>query len=852
MSIISSSHAFRQPSINTPRWLKALYARGLSDKTITYFGIQPAGSYLRYPLAPDSEIEHFKALPGQGGAKYLWGKGGKPQAGVKPDRVPFYDPRGELARHVADAGGVLILAEGEPDVWALHEGGIYNATATMLGAGKFYPYHTDMLRALGVTRILIWPDRDEAGLKHAAKLRDLLAETEITLGVRELPADLGDGGDVGTLLLAVGAERLADALMACPPLALPEPVRSVPVRPQTAPTADLPSDASELLEVEARTRAAIAAALVKRGNKPGVFNCPLDHRPEGKDFLFSPEPGSPIGGCMGKHRGQLTRWVDLAEHLGIDVSQIARDVAAERRPVQTSVRRQPRPEPVDYAALRYFPRGIPEALVANRNGYGLGVHLNPWTSIKGARIKQTGALFATLHAYNESVLVGLIDPDVGTTIRELANVNPFGLSERTIRLALSHPAAPDFLTFFYHQERSDGGGKTSKNTSFRGRPAERFVLRPVGEALHRWLGRLREWAWRALLVSEYEDLPAEAISLEDVLAQYGVTLDDIAVIDDVSQPLYEQHDARLREALQALERRMAYMRRSIDADGILAGAYRPLTFPAGTTFSNASEYRDAVDELDPQLRDGVREDRYDAIDRTGRTLAAHRQSAERRGIFSVPVWSEPAPLDPDLPVLPQIARRDKTALVRGRVKLIAADGTELRLSSKLAERENVEAWLDAHGGRAGARVSIWARTIEKRGDLLTEADHAAREEVREQQARARAARKIEKPEKQPTLVDLWVRKQGAMRAALFGLAPMPESSPRVYISQQSGAVFPLSDVWQGVVQQARLIAAEYGEGEWPPVLVDAADIGVTEVPVEQAHEQRHADLDGKRCRRLQQ
>lgn len=433
-----------------------------------------------------------------------------------------------------------------------------------------------------------------------------------------------------------------------------------------------------------------------------------------------------------------------------------------------------------------------------------------------------------------------------------SNVNPFGLSERTIRLALSHPAAPDFLTFFYPQERSDGGEKTSKNTSFRGRPAERFVLRPIGEALHRWLGRLREWAWRALLVSKFPDLPAEAISLEDVLAQYGVTADDIAVIDDISQPLYEQHDARLREALQVLDRRMAYIRRSIDADGILAGAYRPLTFPPGTTFSNASEYRDAVDELDPQLRDGVREDRYDAIDRTGRTLAAHRQSAERRGIFSVPVWSEPAPLNPDLPVLPQIARQDKTALVRGRVKLIAADGTELRLSSMLAERENVEAWLDAHGGRPQARVSIWTRTIEKRGDLLTEADRAAREEVREQQARARAARKIEKPEKQPTLVDLWVRKQGAMRAALFGLASMPEAAPQVYISPQSGAVYPLSDVWRGIVQQARLIAAEYGEGEWPPVLVDAADIGITELPIEQAHEQRHADLDGKRCRHLQQ
>src|SRR5690606_26929492 len=230
-------------------------------------------------------------------------------------------------------------------------------------------------------------------------------------------------------------------------------------------------------------------ALVKRGNKPGVFNCPLDHRPEGKDFLFSPEPGSPIGGCMGKHRGQLTRWVDLAEHLGIDVSQIARDVAVERRPVQTSVRRQPRPEPVDYAALRYFPRGIPEALVANRDGYGLGVHLNGWFHVAPRDVPNMGALFAALHAYNESVRAGLIDPDVGTTIRELAVINPFGVSEHTIRRGLEHPASSDFLPKFFPYTTSLRGKNLPKNTSSRGRPAERFVLHPVGDVLHRWLGR---------------------------------------------------------------------------------------------------------------------------------------------------------------------------------------------------------------------------------------------------------------------------------------------------------------------------------------------------------------------------
>jgi hypothetical protein len=103
--------------------------------------------------------------------------------------------------------------------------------------------------------------------------------------------------------------------------------------PQIYQPNDLPSEAAELLKVESRARAEIARHLVKRGTKPGVYHCPLDHGREGKDFLFNPEAEKPIGGCQGKHAGQLTRWVDLALHLGIDVKDIARDVAREGRKI---------------------------------------------------------------------------------------------------------------------------------------------------------------------------------------------------------------------------------------------------------------------------------------------------------------------------------------------------------------------------------------------------------------------------------------------------------------------------------------------------------------------------------------
>lgn len=107
----------------------------------------------------------------------------------------------------------------------------------------------------------------------------------------------------------------------------------------------LPANSDELAEVERRVRLKIAPRLGKRGRKPGYYECPQEHGPDGKDFLFNVEPGAPIGGCQGKHAGVLTRWVDLAEYLNIDVSAIARDVARERRPPSPPPPRAWQPKP---------------------------------------------------------------------------------------------------------------------------------------------------------------------------------------------------------------------------------------------------------------------------------------------------------------------------------------------------------------------------------------------------------------------------------------------------------------------------------------------------------------------------
>jgi hypothetical protein len=103
--------------------------------------------------------------------------------------------------------------------------------------------------------------------------------------------------------------------------------------PRPKPITNDDSDPGELLEVERRVRLLIASRLTKKGPKPGYYECPFSHNlNEPKDFLFTLD--GPIGGCQGKHNkkanGEKNYWRDLATDLGIDVSQIARDVWRER------------------------------------------------------------------------------------------------------------------------------------------------------------------------------------------------------------------------------------------------------------------------------------------------------------------------------------------------------------------------------------------------------------------------------------------------------------------------------------------------------------------------------------------
>ncbi len=236
----------------------------------------------------------------------------------------------------ADPALPVFVAEGEKDVDRLALGGLV-ATCSPHGAGRWENRRESYDRALQGRSVVILPDNDDAGHAHAAQVARCIADDAASVRVLDLPGlphkgDVSDwldnGGDVaGLLALARTAPTGAAWLAAHAPEPEPEPE---PVPTDDAGAGDLWTGGDEQAEVERRTLAAIAHALAKRGKRPNVYNCPLDHSKEGKDFYFDLETGK-IGGCQGKHGGELKRWRDLAEHLGIEVSQIARDVAQENR-----------------------------------------------------------------------------------------------------------------------------------------------------------------------------------------------------------------------------------------------------------------------------------------------------------------------------------------------------------------------------------------------------------------------------------------------------------------------------------------------------------------------------------------
>ena len=190
----------------TPFWIERLAARGLSEATIAHFGLTPRGEGWQYPVHPAIEAMRWKAFDSRATPKYLW-------LPNKPDAVRFYDCDGRLHAAVTGAGGVLWLASGEADVWALWEGGIPNATSLFDGEARKIPaWFVPRLEALDVQTLHMAPDRDPTGRQFVLNVARALADTGIRVLMHRLPFPPRSKGDIGRLLVEVGAGNLQTAL----------------------------------------------------------------------------------------------------------------------------------------------------------------------------------------------------------------------------------------------------------------------------------------------------------------------------------------------------------------------------------------------------------------------------------------------------------------------------------------------------------------------------------------------------------------------------------------------------------------------------------------------------------------
>lgn len=126
--------------------------------------------------------------------------------------------------------GTVYVVEGEKDVEALRSWGL-TATCNPMGAGKWLPGFSDHLKERDV---VILPDNDEPGRRHAESIVDMLQGIATSIRVVELPG-LPDKGDVSDWIAGGGT---VDDLQAMA-FSAPPRIIEVAVAPRAFATTDL-------------------------------------------------------------------------------------------------------------------------------------------------------------------------------------------------------------------------------------------------------------------------------------------------------------------------------------------------------------------------------------------------------------------------------------------------------------------------------------------------------------------------------------------------------------------------------------------------------------------------------------
>ena len=130
---------------------------------------QPQGNGWRYPVFDLSgQVIGYRLKLLKGDRKYLWSPE-KP----KHELADWYILP-DTAQAIQDAGGICYLANGEPALHAYRQAQVYNSIATTLSEISVPSNVADVLRQLGVTRLIAIVDNDRAGYQSAMAWRDNL------------------------------------------------------------------------------------------------------------------------------------------------------------------------------------------------------------------------------------------------------------------------------------------------------------------------------------------------------------------------------------------------------------------------------------------------------------------------------------------------------------------------------------------------------------------------------------------------------------------------------------------------------------------------------------------------------
>jgi hypothetical protein len=180
-------HSNQNRTLSDPRLIQRGIARQADD-----MAWQCTSTRWEYPVYDfDGQVVTYrtKAYNRDAEYKYTW----KPN---KNGAKYYHHP--EIRQYIADSGGVLYIANGEPSVLAYHASGIYNVLC-WFGEKSIPDTLIEDMNELGVRSIIYAPDHDKSGRESAIKLRDLLHSTDIRLTALDISAHVEDKGDTNDI-----------------------------------------------------------------------------------------------------------------------------------------------------------------------------------------------------------------------------------------------------------------------------------------------------------------------------------------------------------------------------------------------------------------------------------------------------------------------------------------------------------------------------------------------------------------------------------------------------------------------------------------------------------------------------